>query len=68
MRPSRGSYIDLDREISCDPKLLDESKGRDLSSWRRLGGQPPYWPSAVVNPTERPQFVDIGAPEAGFLL
>lgn len=48
-----GWYIDLDSQISCEPK---PPKGKGYDAYLTVGGQPP----------ETPQFVHIGAPAEGF--
>jgi hypothetical protein len=48
-----GWYIELDSQISCDPKV---PKGKGYDAYLTVGGQPP----------ETPQFVHFGAPEEGF--
>jgi hypothetical protein len=56
-----GWYIDLDRSISCDPKVSPGGKRLGfLSSRAVVGGK--------QVPLDRPEFVDIGARETGLPL
>jgi hypothetical protein len=56
-----GWYIDLDRSISCDPKLSAGSKRVGILFSRGATG-------GKETPIDRPEFVDIGARETGFPL
>lgn len=54
-----GWYIDIDLSLSCDPKPSPGSKRSGfVYSGGAVGGKP--------MPIDKPEFVDIGAPETGF--